>query len=223
MSQTINDLQDLTKLQRQLLVRIEQDTLFTERFYLTGGTLLKALGIVPRQSNDLDFFTFSTVNADDFMSSLTHVKNLLEKLFGTDSITPTDRGFLHTASNMVIDIVADSSPNIDEFVLFGNLHTASLKDLAAHKASALCSRDEVKDYIDIAYLTKHQGWLLKDLAQLAEKKFHLGTISEEKLLTELLAKREAFTIPLEIFLRSPEENSKRVDQQIQHLLETTSL
>lgn len=223
MSPTINDLQDLTKPQRQFLARIEHDALFTERFYLTGGTLLKALGVVPRQSNDLDFFTFSTVNAHDFINSLTHVKEQLEELFGARSIAPTDRGLLHTTSNMVIDIVADETPNIDEFVSFGHLRTSSLKDLAAHKASALCSRDEVKDYIDIAYLTKQQGWLLKDLAQLAERKFQLGTISEEKLLTELLAKREAFRIPLEIWLRQPEENSKHVEQQIQHLLETTSL
>ncbi|MBI2644838.1 hypothetical protein HYW94_01515 [Candidatus Uhrbacteria bacterium] len=118
---------------------------------------------------------------------------------------------------------ADGNRNIDEFVLFGNIRTAGLRDSAASKASALCSRDEIKDYIDLAFLTKQQGWLLKDLEEFAEEKFGLGAITEEKLLTELLDKKTSFTIPLHIFLRDAEENRACVERQIAYLIEHVSL
>jgi predicted nucleotidyltransferase component of viral defense system len=223
MSREIGDFENLTKPQSDFLGRAEQDKQFTETFFLTGGTLLKALGIVPRESNDLDFFTFSEVNGRDFLAAQARIRDLLETAFGMNNIRPTDQGFLHRRSGMIIDVVADNSPNIGNFELFGQLKTANLKDIAAHKASALCGRDEIKDYIDIAFLTKAQNWLLQDLAQLAEQKFRLGTISEEKLLTELLAKRQAFVIPQEIFLKEPEKNLRAVHDQIEFLIKNTSL
>ncbi len=223
MERLITDFKDLTEPQSSFLSRVEQDEKFTDIFFHTGGTLLKALGIVPRISNDLDFFTFSHVDDHDFWAGHSHARELLEDVFEPGSIIPADKGFLHRESNMVIDIIADGSPNISEFEPFGNLRTASLQDLAAHKASALCSRDELKDYIDIAFLTKDQGWLLEDLARIAEQKFRIGTISEEKLLTELLAKRDAFSISPEIFLRAPEENIATVTTQINYLIDNTSL
>ena len=148
---------------------------------------------------------------------------MLENLFGAGQIAPSERGLRHTASNMLIDIVADAVPNIDEFAFFGRLKTVSLKDITAHKASAICSRDEIKDYIDIAFLTKQQSWSLKDLEILAEEKFKLGTITEPKLLTELLAKQDAFRVTPHLFLRDGWENAKLVEQQIHYLVEDTTL
>lgn len=223
MPDTLADLRDLTSPQRTVLEAVEADRSLRETFYLTGGTLLKALGIVPRESNDLDFFTFPHIDPLTYTQQLVNFHRELEKTFTADQIETTDRGFRHTASQMLIDVVTDTTPNIDDFSAFDNLKTAGLKDLAAHKASAVCSRDEIKDYIDIAFLTKHRHWLLKDLEKLAEQKFKLGTITEEKLITELLAKREAFTITPAFFLRDGEKNAKLVQQQITYLIEQTSL
>jgi len=58
----ISDFVDLTAEQRTVLEAFERDTTLCDTFYFTGGTLLKALGIVPRLSNDLDFFTFPFIN-----------------------------------------------------------------------------------------------------------------------------------------------------------------
>lgn len=223
MERSIGDFKNLTEPQLKFLSRVNQDKQFTDVFFFTGGTLLKALGIVPRTSNDLDFFTFSHIGSREFFAAQLRVRDVMEEVFGSSSIVPTDKGFLHRESGMVIDTVADGSPNINAFELFGNLQTANLEDLAAHKASALCSRDEVKDYIDIAFLTKKQGWLLKDLAKLSEQKFRLGTISEEKLLHELLAKRDEFSVSSEIFLRDSEENVTITNTQIDYLIEQTAI
>lgn len=223
MEQLLTDLQELTEPQRAVLELVASDTELVATFYLTGGTLLKALGIVPRQSNDLDFFSFHTVEPHRYTDQSARVGTLLRALFGSGQMTETTQGFLHDSSGMIIDVVADSSRNIDDFIQYGTLKTASLKDLAAHKASALVSRDEIKDYVDIALLTEHQGWSLADLASFAERKFGLGTISEEKLLTELLSKRDTLSLDPAMFLRQPDLYVKRVHDQVIRLLEGTTL
>lgn len=217
------ELRDLTAPQRTVLELVGHEPSIATTFYLAGGTLLKARGIVPRESNDLDFSTFPSVDGLTYTRRLGEFRQLLERTFGTASIAPTDRGFLHADSRMVIDVIADAVPAIDAFVVYDGLQTASLKDVAASKASALCSRDELKDYLDIAFLTHHTGWLLADLAAFAEEKFRLGTVSEEKLFTELLAKQESFRVPPNAFLRDQDQNAALVAQQVQRLLDAVSV
>lgn len=217
------DLKDLTEIQQEALEIVANNGMLAKAFFLTGGTLLKARGIVPRESNDLDFFTFAHIDGRAYVEALREMKQQFIQSFGSEVVGVTDRGFLHNASGVVIDAVADAVPNIGEFVAFGNLQTASLPDAVAHKASAICSRDEIKDYIDIAFLTKHMSWSLKDLEDLAEKKFGLGTINEEKLLTELIAKRDVFTVRQDMFLRNGAECVKTVQEQIAKLIAGSTL
>ncbi len=223
MAHTLTDLQHLTDPQQAVLQAVSSNEDINSTFFLTGGTLLKALDIVPRQSNDLDFFSFAHIDSHTFTQRLVTFRQLLEQTFGSAHLRDTDQGWLHNQSGMLIDVIADAVPNIGDFVSFDHLKTASLSDIAAHKASAICSRDEIKDYIDLAFLTKKNNWSLLDLAALAEQKFNLGTISEEKLLTELIARQSDLAIPPSIFLLNPEQNLKIVDDQITHLIEHTTL
>lgn len=223
MEKSLDTLQDLTKPQKSVLEAVAGDTYLADTFYFTGGTLLKALGIVPRQSNDLDLFTFHTVTSLFFTQQLVRLHTILDKLFGKNNIILTDKGFLHKPSGMTIDAVHDGIKNIDNFIPYGTLQTAGLKDLIAGKASALCSRDEVKDYVDIAFLSHHTKYTLADFATIAEEKFQLNTISEEKLLTELLAKRKMFDVQSDIFLRDKEENMNLLDKEINRLINSTTI
>lgn len=223
MTFSFKQLVDLTVEQRAVLEAFECDTELSHTFYLIGGTLLKALGIVPRISNDLVFFTVPEINQLRYPSYRKRFGSLLAEIFGGYEIDATQEGFIHRPSGMVIDIVAEDIKNIEDFVLFGNLKTASVRDCAANKASALCSRDELKDYIDIAFLTKAHSWLLNDLEALAEKKFGPGTITEEKLLTELIAKQKQFDIPTSIFLMEGEKNRQLVKDHVALLIEKSSL
>ena len=216
------DFIDLTPEQRVTLEAFERDSDLCRTFYFIGGTLLKALGIVPRQSNDLDFFTFNTIDARTFAHQRIHFEKILKELFGQD-IEATQQGFIHRTRGMLVDMCHDGIPTIGAFVSYGNLATASMDDNVANKASALCSRDELKDLIDIAFLTKTRKLLLKDFELLAERKFGLGTITEEKLLTELISRREQFDVPAAIFLRDGEKNKAFVREQITHLIEQSTL
>lgn len=217
------DFIDLTQQQRILLEAFERDAGLCQTFYFSGGTLLKAVGIIPRISNDIDFFSFPDMDSRVVFSQRENFYDACRALFGKDTIGETQCGIIHRPSGMVIDFAAGDVRIIGDFVSYGNLKTASIEDCAANKASALCSRDEIKDYIDIAFLSKNRGWSLKDFEEMAEKKFGLGTITEEKLLTELLAKQAQFDIPLDIFLRDPEINCAFVKEQISFLVEHTSL
>ncbi len=170
----LNDLRDLTDTQRKALEVVESEPRLFEIFYLTGGTLLKGLGVVPRESNDLDFFTFAHVDGRLFMERAGVLRNLLENSFGRRSILSTDRGFVHKPSGMLVETVQDGLSNIAPFALFGRLRTASLEDVAAHKASALCSRDEIKDYIDVAFLTRLKGWTLQGSGKTGRKEIQSG-------------------------------------------------
>jgi predicted nucleotidyltransferase component of viral defense system len=223
MSHTLSDFIDLTDEQRAVLEAFERDPELCATFYFTGGTLLKALGIVPRLSNDLDFFTFHHVDERTFVVQQERLLKLLKTALGDSAVDITHHGLIHQSGGMIIDCILDAIPPIDEHQLYGNLKVASIKDVAASKASALCSRDEVKDYIDIAFLTKKHGWLLMNLEAYAEQKYKLGTVTEEKLLAELIGKRSQFVIPDEIFLREPEKHKKIVQEQIEVLINTSSL
>lgn len=222
--QDLNDLKDLTAVQRKILECMECERSFTDVFHFTGGTLLKALDIVPRESNDLDFFTFPSVDGRTYLKSLADVKGFLSELFGADDVIVTDRGFLMPQSGMRIECVYDAVHAIDDFIPFGRLKTSGLRDLVANKVAAFCVRDEMRDYIDLAFLTAQKGWKLADLAAIAEEKFSLQTITEEKLLTEFLKKKEMFQhCPPAIFLRDQEENAMKVDQQVELLLKESTL
>lgn len=220
---SLDDFKNLTSIQQQILGLVADDDKLRQTFYLTGGTLLKALGIVPRESNDLDFFTFPNINSLQYTQALSYFGQVLRRIIGEENIVTTDEGFMHKPSGMLVDAVHDNVQNIDTFISYGELKTASLKDIAASKASALCSRDELKDYVDIAFLTSSQTWLLKDLADLAEQKFGLGTITEEKLLAELISKKDMFKVQSELFLRDKEKNGSLLTQQIAHLIESTKI
>lgn len=223
MGHTLSDFVDLTDEQHAVLQAFECDDALCKTFYLTGGTLLKALGIVPRMSNDLDFFSFPNIDERTFVVRQKQFFDLLKSILGEKEIDITHHGFIHLPSGMVFDIVSDAIPSIDDYETYGNMRVAGFKDLAASKASALCCRDEIKDYIDIAFLTKAYGLQLSDLEAFAEKKYKLGTVTEEKLLTELIGKRSQFAIPDKIFLREPEKNRAILEKQIDILIDHSSL
>lgn len=223
MTKTLDDFVHLTAIQKRVLTCLNQEEIFYKHFYFTGGTLLKALDIVPRQSNDLDFFTFAHLPPLQFSPLLKGIDDILKRELKKDTLSVTSKGFLHNPSGILLDFILDTIEPIDAFVPYANIETASLKDIAAHKASALCSRDEIKDLIDLTFLTKKKGWLLKDLAKFAERKFQIGTITEEKLFEELLAKKKMFTLTPDLFLWAGKENVRLVKQQLEKLLTCVKL
>jgi len=124
-------------------------------FYLTGGTALSRCYYNHRYSDDLDFFVNKHGDYKKF------VQLVLDGLAGYD-ITDLRR-FDDFTSFMVdnllkVDLVNDVASHIG---VFNKLEMYSRVDnpvnILSNKISALVSRDEPKDVVDIVTIAKHEA------------------------------------------------------------------
>lgn len=116
-------------------------------YYLAGGTALSLL-IGHRKSIDLDYF----INAPIDTQSL-HVK--LIELFGDSNVELVfqEKNTLWTTINGVkVSFIARLDPLLEPVSVEESFRIAQLKDLTMMKLSAICSREEYKDYFDLACL-----------------------------------------------------------------------
>jgi len=133
-------------------------------FYLAGGTAL-ALRIGHRKSIDLDYF----INKD---FDTLQLKNKILEIFHSERPASAGRRvqILFEEKNTLwclidgvkvsfisrFDILLDQAEVIDNFRLIGT------KDITVMKLSAICGREEYKDYFDlacIANITDVRSWI----------------------------------------------------------------
>ena len=140
----------LYPLQDKVLKIIDSlDTLF----YLTGGTALSRCYYNYRYSEDLDFF----VNNDlKFMKISESVVNELRKWFNVEIINRSDSFFsLKIESILKLDLINDVKFHFGKFEkkkIFSRVD--NVENILSNKLSALISRDEAKDVVDIWVITK---------------------------------------------------------------------
>lgn len=122
-------------------------------FYLTGGTALSRFYLQHRYSDDLDFFVN---NESNFLKLVDLLILNLNKEFKVKVIIKSDT----YASLMVNDILKVDFVNDVPF-RYGSLNKMqifssvdNLENILSNKLSALISRDEAKDVIDIWAITK---------------------------------------------------------------------
>lgn len=155
----------LSPLQVRLLRLIAQ----AEREYgsvglrLEGGTALSAYYLRHRESEDLDLFGDSGLDARDFRAHV--VERLGQDGLHVLSQGPASRGFAEmTVTDQEVGASADS---MGTRVQFGRTSpfaleparrtaegppVASFRDVCAGKLHALCDRFEVRDYIDVHFI-----------------------------------------------------------------------
>lgn len=126
------------------------------RYYLAGGTAL-ALHIGHRKSIDLDYFI-----AEPIATPL--LKERLAGRFGSKvQITFEEKNTLWTTIEGVkVSFISRFETLLDEAARTDGLVLAGLRDITLMKLSAICSREEYKDYFDLACLAQHtdvRSWL----------------------------------------------------------------
>lgn len=135
---------------------------FKNDFYLAGGTAL-ALQLGHRISVDFDFFT----NVDfDTVALYEHI----EKIFGPVARTQESPNTLAiiVGEDIKASFMAYRYPLLEECVETEHLRLASIADIGCMKLSAIVSRAELKDYVDLYCILKNIS--LSDLlAKLAKK------------------------------------------------------
>jgi len=153
---------------------------YGDKIYLTGGTALSRFYFQHRLSDDLDFFT----TTDDLkLIANDLVGRLQARGFGVE-IDKLDVYFgrIFAEENglkLKIEFVR-------EFNLYGELiktekgiYVNNLEDIGANKISAFEDRAEMKDIIDLYYITRKLSW--ETLFQIADTK--RVPVAYEELLT----------------------------------------
>ena len=136
-----------------------------QKFYLTGGTALAAFHLHHRKSVDLDLFTLDDLalrEADVLVPSLAaavgcrlgairRTEHYREIFFVPDAEEP-----------LKIDLVRDFGPQYGERLHFGQVIVDSIENIGANKLTAILSRTEPKDFVDLYFILK-AGYDFDDL------------------------------------------------------------
>lgn len=136
-----------------------------QKFYLTGGTALAAFHLHHRKSVDLDLFTLDDLalrEADILVPSLAaavgcrldairRTEHYREIFFVPDAEEP-----------LKIDLVRDFGPQYGERLHFGQVIVDSIENIGANKLTAILSRTEPKDFVDLYFILK-AGYDFDDL------------------------------------------------------------
>ncbi|MEO5704469.1 MAG: nucleotidyl transferase AbiEii/AbiGii toxin family protein [Candidatus Limnocylindrales bacterium] len=149
------DLGPLPSVQRALWLRLGD---VPEPFVLYGGTAL-ALRLGHRESADFDFFTDAPFRGGELLDALRWLGRLEIGRQADNNLSVVEPGGVQLSffGNLELQAVAEPSIAPDNGVV-----VASVYDLAATNAKAICDRSEWKDYVDIAELLR-AGHRLADI------------------------------------------------------------
>lgn len=158
----------------------EVASVYEDKIYLTGGTALSRFYFQHRLSDDLDFFTTTDdlkLIANDF------VARLQAKGFSPE----IDRLDVYFARVFVEENGLQLKVEfVREFNLYGKLiktdkgiYINNLEDIGANKISAFEDRAEMKDIIDLFFITQRLAW--EELFRIADTK--RVPVAYEELLT----------------------------------------
>lgn len=144
----------LTPLQRDLL-----DAFFRREagFFLTGGAALAGYYLGHRRTKDLDLFT---ADQAAFARGVPALRAAAEALGATTEnlvTAPAFRRLVVTRSSeaLVVDLVLDPAPQVmAEKRRFGHVVVDPIEEIAANKLCTLLSRSELRDLVDLWFLSE---------------------------------------------------------------------
>ena len=134
--------------------------------YLAGGSAL-ALHLGHRKSYDFDFYTPSSLRAEDIASQLSRLG-----IFTTTLLMPPHT-LLGEFNGIKFSLFRYAYPMIQPLSAFQNIKIASLPDIAAMKLSAIGGRAVKRDYVDL-YVLSHRHTFDEMFAWYEEKFGVLG-------------------------------------------------
>jgi hypothetical protein len=139
-SETITE--KMQKVAQAIFDNLDQD------YYLAGGTAI-ALQLGHRKSIDLDYFINKNIDTNK-------LKNQILEIFDNSKITFTfeEKNTLWCIIDDVkVSFISRFDVLLENLVINDSFCLASLSDLTIMKLSAICSREEYKDYFDLACLS----------------------------------------------------------------------
>jgi hypothetical protein len=143
-----------------------------KRFFLTGGTALAAFHLHHRLSVDLDLFTLDDLAMREAGLLLPQLAADLGCQIGRARTTEHFRQFLlepETGNPLQVDLVRDFGPQYGQHSTVGDIVVDSVENIGANKLTAILSRTEAKDFVDL-YFILQAGYEFEDLLAKAREK-----------------------------------------------------
>ncbi len=166
---------------KSLLTPLQERTLrgfFTkppfQRFVLTGGTALAAFYLFHRISEDLDLFT---PNPEDMQGVEVGIRDLALQEGLTLTLERRSpffcRVFLSEPGGelpLKVDLAYDPGPWFGSPMEVHGIRVDSLENIAANKVTALMSRGELRDFVDLYFILKETRLTFNQLLEMARRK-----------------------------------------------------
>ncbi len=141
--------------QRELLLKLLENEVIEQAFFLSGGTALSVFYLGHRISEDLDFFTKSDVN-------LNNISFWIKLKFSNNAniISISEFYLSYEIFNMRVDFAIDKLSincirNVFEFENKKKLTIDCIENIASNKLCAIVSRIEIRDLVDFYFIMKN--------------------------------------------------------------------
>lgn len=144
-----------------------------QHFFLTGGTALAAFYLGHRLSEDLDLFTTSEQGLDAAQDVL---RDMAEEAGWELDLRRWSPYFLQAivttgaGESVKVDLVRETGPQLGPKRRCAGIVVDSLLDIAANKVTAILSRADAKDFIDLYFVLPLLECDIEELIELAKQK-----------------------------------------------------
>ena len=141
-------------------------------FYLTGGTAINRFYKEIRYSEDLDFFNNDN---DNYSFDLKAILEQLEKRGLEYTISVKSRDFYRIfIDKLKVEFINDRVKYFDRPKKLNKIRIDNLKNIYTNKVTALISRDEPKDVVDIWMIDNFFDFNIKEILDLAREKMYFN-------------------------------------------------
>lgn len=137
----------ITKTMSAIATRLQP--VLDDSWYLAGGTAL-ALQIGHRASVDLDYFCTHSFDTNVFRENLQHTFDTAQISFDFE----TKDTLWCTIDGVKVSFIARPIKLLQPPMVSNQFILAGFSDITVMKLLALCSREEYKDYVDLACLSR---------------------------------------------------------------------
>lgn len=146
--------------------QVQKEPRITEWYYLTGGTALSQYYLHHRYSEDLDFFTTNQVNeavTDAFSESL-----IRKSIITSYTKQPISGLFMYTyvfadGTKLKVDFNEYDFQPIEPHISDRNIKIDSLYDIAVNKLASILGRRKARDFVDLYFCIKQEGYFWEQL------------------------------------------------------------
>lgn len=160
--------------QQRILQLISQNQIICDNFYLTGGTALAEFYLCHRFSEDLDFFSEQEFDPSEIFSFLKSIqKSASIKKIDLEQSFNRNLFFLHLSGGDIVktEFTFFPFPRIEKKKHQNKLFIDSLVDIAVNKIFTIYQKPRARDFIDLYFIIKQEGWAIEELVKKAKIKF----------------------------------------------------